>query len=105
MSDKPRRDLSPLGDVLDVVLGRFAGPGHASRAELFSKWDDIAGPVWAGTRPIKIDTKAVLVVEVPDGGVASRLRFEVSGLVARIAAELGDGTVESVRLRVGRNRA
>jgi len=105
VTDKPRRDLAPVGEVLDAVLGRFAGPGHAARAQLFEQWQAIAGPTWAGTRPLQVDSRHVLVVEVPSGAIASRLRFDVSGLVGRIDAALGGDVVESVRLKVTRNRA
>jgi hypothetical protein len=99
-----RRELAPVGDVLDLVLGRFAGTSQGASLEIFERWDEIAGPAWRRAGPVKIDEKGILVVEVPDGGVATRLRFETDALVAAIEKEVGPGLVSGIRLRVARNR-
>ena len=100
--DGERRQLQPVGDVLDLVLARFAGPSPVARSALFEQWDSIAGATWRGTRPIELDPRQVLVVEVADGAAASKLRFETSRLVDRIEESLGSRIVASVRLRVRR---
>ena len=105
MTDERRGDLEPVGDVLDQVLGRFAGPGPGTRVMLFDQWQAIAGPKWAETRPISVDPRGVLVVEVASGATASRLRFEEAGLLGRIKAAVGEDVVNGIRFRVARNRA
>jgi hypothetical protein len=98
-----RRELEPVADVLDVVLGRFAGTPQGASLQIFERWDAVAGSEWQHTTPVKIDEKGVLVVDVPDGGAATRLRFESDALVAAIERELGEGLVSGIRLRVARN--
>jgi hypothetical protein len=102
--DGPRRDLAPVGEVLDVVLGRFAGAKQRATLDLFAQWEEIAGPGWEQSRPVKIVEAGVLVVEVPDGASASKLRFGSDELVAAINAALGEDVVTGVRLRVGGRR-
>ena len=100
--EKKASGLAPVGDVLDEVLGRFAGPTQAAGLVIFDRWDVVAGPPWEGARPVKIDDLGTLVVEVPDGGTATRLRYQTDGLVSRIEAEVGAGVVSGIRLRVAR---
>jgi hypothetical protein len=97
--EAPRRDLEPLGDVLESVLGRFAGTGHGSLARLQHSWVAIAGDPWHSATPVRL-SEGLLTVEVRDGTAASRLRFETANLLRRIAAELGEGHVTGVRIRV-----
>ena len=104
-NDARQWELVPLGDTLDVVLGRFVGERYRLEAALFERWEELAGPDWAGCRPVRLATGGVLTVEVPGGGAASRLRYEADGLVGRITHSLGDDTVRSIRLRVAKNKA
>ena len=97
-----RRELSPVGEVLDEVLGRFAGKTPASVWAILERWDSIAGPHWVKARPVRIDEAGVLLVVVPDGGSATKLRYETKTLLAAIAREIGPDVVISVRIRVGR---
>lgn len=100
-----KRDPAAIGDVLDVVLGRFVGPDHAAQRTLFDRWAVVSGNRWNGTRPLRIDGKKVLLVEIPAGAAASRLRFDIPSLLSRIDAEVGGGVVESVRFKVANNHA
>ena len=97
----------PIRDVLDQVL-RDLGVGRPlDVAQLVGDWDQVAGEPWAGrSRPVSLDGSE-LVVEAFDGATASLLRYQVAGLVGRLAAVLGEGLVASVRGRVappGRSR-
>ena len=95
-----KRDLAPVGEVLDDVLGRYAGAPTEPTSTVLAHWDEVAGPSWRRARPVRVTPDGVLLVEVPDGGLATRLRYESETLVAAIGRELGPGLVSSVRLRV-----
>lgn len=95
-----RRELAPVGDVLDEVLGRFAGKSPASGWVVVERWDTIAGPPWRKAKPVKIDENGVLWVVVPDGVSATKLRYETKPLIAAIEREVGPDVVKSVRIKV-----
>ena len=106
--DGRRRDLEPVADVLDAVLGRFAGSATDNRGSLpkfhlvSTNWDTIANETWQQTRPVRIDDEGVLVVDVSSGAVASKLRFETTALMQQIDRVIGHGGVTAIRLRVTR---
>ena len=97
---EPRGDLNPVEDVLDRVLGRFAGTPRSTLQEITTIWEAVTGPSWAGTTPVRI-TEGTLVVEVPDGITASRLQFD-SSQVIRALRDVAGGQVRTVRFRVAR---
>jgi hypothetical protein len=104
MSDEPTRErnLQHLGGAMDAVVSELLQRTSVGTIQdLWSNWEDVAGPDWERTRPARLD-RGALVVAVPDGGSATRLRYGISELLDRIAARLGDGVVTSVRLRIGR---
>ena len=96
----PKRDLEAVEDVLDDVLGRFAGRGRSTIIEIVDRWQEIAGPDWAGTIPAAVEGDT-LVVDVPDGTAASRLQFDALRVVRRLGA-VGGGGIRKVRFRVVR---
>jgi len=100
--DAPRRSLKAVEEVLDGVLGRFAGSPRSALEQIAAAWEGIAGPAWEGTRPVRI-TGAALVVEVPSGIVASRLQFDTARVVGELRGFAG-GTLRAVRFSVARGK-
>lgn len=95
-----RGDLEGVGEALDGVLGRFAGSSGAALQEINAIWDSVTGPEWSTARPARLDGDT-LIVEVPDGTVASRLRFDSPRVVAALRSVAG-GRVKRARFRVAR---
>ena len=96
--EERKRNLELVGDLIDGIvsaLGQKAGLG-ADR-ELWSDWEAVAGPAWAGTQPVRLEERS-LIVTVPDGITATRLRYATGDLLERIATRIGPDVVTSVRL-------
>lgn len=101
-NDSGRRDLEHVGDLLDGVVSSLGGRiGLSAATVLWADWAALSGPKWATASPLKLEA-GVLTVGVPDGTTATRLRYEVGGLMRRIEERLGPDIVASVRLRVQR---
>ena len=98
-----RRDLEHVGGAMDSVVSRvLRRAGGAATHLLWTEWEDVSGPDWAGTRPSRLD-EGMLLVAVPDGAAATRLRYAVSDLLHRIEARAGAGVVTAVRMKVRRS--
>jgi predicted nucleic acid-binding Zn ribbon protein len=96
MSDDPR----PIGEGLDRVLRGLGNPGVNAVRTVFSDWENLVGPETAlHAKPVSLDARCLLVV-VDESGWATRFRYEQAGLLARFAAELGEGVVTRIDVRV-----
>lgn len=95
-------DLERVGDGLDALLRRLGIPSPDDAARLFDEWEQLAGEPWASrSRPVGMQ-KGELIVEVPDGGVATLLQYQAGALVERLAGALGSPLVQRVTVRVAR---
>jgi predicted nucleic acid-binding Zn ribbon protein len=101
MTGDDRRELEAVGDLLDSVLARIGGGRRPTVMVVRERWSEVAGPGWDQAEPIQV-RDGVLTVEVPDGGTASRLRYDTASLLRRISALIGAEEVRSIRLRVAR---
>jgi len=96
MSDDPR----PLRDSIDRVLRGLGNPGVNAVRTVFSDWVALVGEVTAAhAKPVSLDGQCLLVV-VDEPGWATRFRYEQAGLIQRFAAELGEGVVTRIDVRV-----
>ena len=96
MSDDPR----PISDGLDRVLRGLGNPGVAAVRTVFSGWEELVGRETAAhAKPVSLDGQCLLVV-VDESGWATRFRYEQAGLLQRFAAELGEGVVTRIDVRV-----
>ena len=101
---KPRRQLTPFGDLVDGVIGDvLRRAGATAHHEIWTRWADIAGKAWETSTPMRID-EGTLWIAVPDAGSATRLRYSTTDLINRIAARVGEGEVTAVRLKVSREK-
>ncbi len=98
--EAPRHDLEAVEEVLDTVLGRFAAPERTALQHIVATWDLVCGPAWSEATPVRIDGDT-LVVEVPNGLVASRLQFDTTRVLAGLREGPAD-TVRTIRFRVKR---
>lgn len=96
---------TPLGDVLgDLLAGMgIARPGDA--AAILEGWETIAPEPWSSrAAPVAI-RNGVLEVTVPDGAVASLLRYQTTQLISHLAQAVGSGLVTDVTITVDRSGA
>lgn len=85
---------------LDRVMESLGAPPPATTKSLFDSWSAIVGTaISSAATPVSL-ARGVLAITVQDGGWASQLRWMETTLVAKINAELGEGTVERFDVRV-----
>lgn len=97
MSD---HEPKPISDALDRVLRGLGNPGVAAVRTVFSEWEELVGSETAAhAKPVSLDGQCLLVV-VDESGWATRFRYEQAGLLKRFAAELGEGVVTRIDVRV-----
>lgn len=99
-------DLEHIGTGLEDVLQRLGVPEAVDVSRLVEEWDLVVGEPWASrSRPTGFAV-GELVVDVPDGAVATLLRYQTAALIERLERRFGAGLVERVRVRVcGRKKA
>jgi predicted nucleic acid-binding Zn ribbon protein len=96
MSDDPR----PVSDSIDRVLRGLGNPGVNAVRTVFSDWESLVGLETAGhAKPVSLDGQCLLVV-VDEPGWATRFKYEQAGLLRVFAAELGEGVVTRIDVRV-----
>ncbi len=94
------REPRPISEGLDRVLRGLGNPGVAAVRTVFSDWEALVGSDTAAhAKPVSLDGQCLLVV-VDEPGWATRFRYENAGLLARFAAELGEGVVTRIDVRV-----
>jgi predicted nucleic acid-binding Zn ribbon protein len=97
---RPRRDdPQRLGGAIDGLLDTRGWQERAAMGSVFGRWAEIVGQdLAAHTRP---DTFAdgELAVTADSTAWATQVRLLASVLVARLNAELGQGTVRRVKVR------
>ncbi len=96
--DEPR----PVRAALDDVLRGLGNPGVAAVRTVFSDWTALVGEETAAhAKPVSLDGGCLLVV-VDEPAWATRFRYEQAPLLGRFAAELGEGVVTRIEVRVRR---
>lgn len=91
---------STLRTSLDRIVRHLGGPSADVATGVFGRWDELVGDaVAANSRPVAL-RGTTLVLAVADPAWATQLRFLEHDLVARLQDELGDGSVESIEVRV-----
>lgn len=101
INTNPRREPQEISDVLGRVIEGAAVGVDVRQADLVARWHGFAPGDWPAGVPIGV-REEVLLVEVPDGSVASLLRYQTASLLDAISDEFGEGLVRSVRLRISR---
>lgn len=94
--------LDHIGNGLDDMLRRLGVPQAPDLNRLVAEWPELAGEPWGSrSRPAGFDG-GELVVDVPDGAVATLLRYQTGALLSRLQERLGAGLVDQIRVRVAR---
>lgn len=91
----------PIKDILDGLL-RDLGGGKVSQAGILeAAWTKAIGEAGAKhSKPIDIK-EGVLVVHVDSSSWLHKLTMEKAGIMQRVRAELGEGPVKDIKLRIG----
>lgn len=94
--------LDPIGDMLSPFLEKLGLARPDAAVRISSEWAQVAGEPWAtqGT-PVGL-RDGELVVDVRDAATLSILKYRTGELLKRLDEQVGEGTVEVVRLRVSR---
>lgn len=106
MGDSPRgrSEPKPIDDVLRRLMDRLGVVEAGLWNRIEGEWATLAGTPWsAQTRPIGMHRKK-LVIEAVSPQAVAMLRYGTTGLVHRLNAQLGDGTVEDVVVRAPGNQ-
>jgi len=83
------------------VLARMGGAGRAREFRAFDAYARAVGATFrARTQPERL-AGSTLIVRVASSVLAHELVLLRAEIIARIAAELGDGVVTEIRTRVG----
>ena len=99
-----RRDLEPIGRDVEALLERLGMPSALDLGRLADDWMQVAGEPFAGAaRPVGF-SDGELIVEVDDGAAASLLKYRVGPLLDRLREVFGDGAIERVQIRVGKEK-
>jgi predicted nucleic acid-binding Zn ribbon protein len=94
-----RDDPEPLGAAIGGLLDSRGWREEAAVGSVFARWAEIVGAdLAAHTRPGPLDG-GELTVTADSTAWATQVRLLAAHLVRRLNAELGDGTVQRVRVR------
>ena len=93
-------DPVPIGEALAEV-GEELGLAEPRVIGLLSaRWPEIVGPAVAEHARLRALRGSTLTVAVDSGPWATQLRYLEADVLARVAALVGDGVVDSVRVVV-----
>ena len=96
------RDPERITSAVDRVARRLGAPNAQALSGLFHRWGELVGPsIAAHAKPVALK-RGHLSVEVDSSAWATQLRYMTTELVARCCAELGDGAVVQIDIRVAR---
>ena len=95
-----QRGPRPLRHGLNRLLSALGMPSADVLSALSTRWPELVGPTLAPhCRPSRLVNRH-LTVEVSDAAWAMQLRLRTGELLERLTAELGEGAVQSIRLRM-----
>ncbi len=94
-----RDDPEPLTTAISALIDSRGWREPAAAGSVFGRWAEIVGPdLAAHTRPDSLSGRE-LTVTADSTAWATQVRLLAADLVRRLNAELGDGSVERVKVR------
>ena len=89
-----------VGDALAAVSAELglADPGVVG--ELVDRWAEVVGAAIAENARLRAVRGSTLTIAVESGAWATELRYLESEILARVAAIVGDGVIDTVRVVV-----
>jgi hypothetical protein len=105
---KHREHLGPpetTGDLMGQVLARLGGQGRALEFRVFDAYARVVGELLrARTAPERV-AGTTLFVRVATSALAHEVTLLRGEILAKLAVELGPGTITELRTRVGKIEA
>jgi len=98
---KRRGGLEPVGGDLEALLTRLGMPRILDLGRLVDEWETLAGEQFAAMTLPAGFSDGELLIEVADGAAASIMKYRAGALLDRLRESLGEGIVDSIRIRVG----
>lgn len=92
-------DPQPLGAAISQLLAERGWRQQAAVGSAFGRWEQIVGPELAAHARPDGFSGGELVVTADSTAWATQLRLLAGTLVRRLNAELGEGTVQRVKVR------
>jgi predicted nucleic acid-binding Zn ribbon protein len=92
-------DPQPLGEAIRRLLAERGWQQQAAVGSAFGRWEEIVGAELAAHARPDGFTDGELVVTADSTAWATQLRLLAPALVRRLNTELGDGTVQRVKIR------
>lgn len=94
-----RDDPSPLGEVLGEVVRDQGWDEQLAATRVFTEWATIVGPEVAQHSEVIAFEDAVVEIKAASTAWATQLKFLAPRIVAKLNAELGDGSVVRIQVR------
>lgn len=91
-------DLAPLRRDLEEIFTQLGLAPLAVLEELAVRWDELAGPPWAGASDPLVIRHGELTVQSKEAAMVRVLAFSANQLQARLERHFGPGVVRSVRV-------
>jgi predicted nucleic acid-binding Zn ribbon protein len=98
--DQWRSAPRPVADGLEHLARRLGAPTASSLGVVFSRWEEVVGPVIAAHTAPRSLIDGVLVVSVDQPGWATQLRYLSTDLLQRLKDVAGPGVVGRIDIRV-----
>ncbi len=97
---RPRRDdPQPLGTAIQGLLNDQGWQAAAAVGSVFGRWPEIVGAEMAAhTKPDRLDGDELVVI-ADSTAWATQVRWLAKDLIRTLNAELGSGTVSTVKIR------
>jgi predicted nucleic acid-binding Zn ribbon protein len=93
-------DPSPFGTAIRALLAERGWEHRAAVGGVFGRWPQIVGRELAEhTRPVEYTADGELIVAADSPAWATQLRLLAATLVRRLNEELGEGSVQKVKVR------
>ena len=99
--DPERGQPEEISGVIGEVLEQVTSGGDTRQGAIVDEWDQFAPGDWAPGSPVGVKD-GVLLVEVPNGAIASLVKYQVAALIREIDRRFGAGVVTGVRVSVAR---
>jgi len=99
--EKPRKELTPLGDIISSLLNDGVLPFNPDDVDIWKVWGEVVGePFSENTRPARISNRR-LRVAVFDSISLQELQFRESDIRAKLNEKLGRPAVDKIEFRAG----
>lgn len=99
VSSGKRREPEEISNVIGSVIENATVDVDVRQGELVAEWGTFVPSDWTLGTPIGV-RDGTLLVTVPDGAMASQLRYQERALLAAIGERFGTDVCRRVRLKV-----